>query len=168
MFHYSQDLNWNKHHLFKKRLYADDTVIITNNHDLNYAQEQAKELFTKLYHWCIADKLSINSDKTDFVLFHMENKPVPRNLTCITTEAMQINRVESVQYLGMLLDENLYWHNHVDQTCASLVKFFGIFNHVKHFVSLRIARQLFLNTVWDRSIWIMRKRNHITITSNST
>ena len=32
------------------RLYADDTAIITNNHDLIYAQEQAKGLFTKLYH----------------------------------------------------------------------------------------------------------------------
>ena len=132
------------------RLYADDTAIITNNHDLNYAQEQAKELFTKLYHWCIANKLSINSDKTNFVLFHMKNKPVPRNFTCITTEAMQINRVKSVQYLGMLLDENLYWHEHIDQTCASLVKFFGIFNHVKHFVSLRIARQLYFAFIYSR------------------
>ena len=47
--------------------------------------------------WCIANKLSINSDKTNFVLFHMKNKPVPRNFACITTEAMQINRVKSVQ-----------------------------------------------------------------------
>ena len=56
----------------------------------------------------IANKLSINSVKTNVVLFQMKNKPVPRNFTCITTEAMQINRVKSVQYLGMLLDENLY------------------------------------------------------------
>ena len=45
---------------------------------------------------------------------------------------MQINRVESVQYLGMLLDEKLYWHEHVDQICASLVKYVGIFNHIKN------------------------------------
>ena len=81
----------------------------------------------------------------------MKNKPVPRNFTCITTEAMQINRVKSVQqYLGMLLDENLYWHEHVDQTCASLVKIFGIFNHVKHFVSLQIARQLYFAFIYSR------------------
>ena len=41
----------------------------------------------------------------------------------------------------MLLD--LYWHDHVDQTVSSLVIFFEIFNHVKHFFSLRVARQLF-------------------------
>ena len=149
------------------RLYADDTAIITNNHDLNYAQEQAKELFTKLYHWCIANKLSINSDKANFVLFHMKNKPVPRNFTCITTEAMQINRVKSVQYLGMLLDENLYWHEHVDQnlciTCEILWHFQSreTFRLTTVSTTALFCLYLFSNTVWDRSIWIMCKRNHI-------
>ena len=88
--------------------------------------------------------------KNSFVLFHLKNKPFPRNFTCIQTEVMQINRVESVQYLGMLLDEKLYWHEHVDQICASLVKYFGIFNHIKNFVSKRIARQLYFVFIYSR------------------
>ena len=132
------------------RLYADDTAIITSNPNLESARYQAKESFTKLYHWCVANKLSINSEKTSFVLFHLKNKPIPRNFTCIQTEVMQIDRVESVQYLGMLLDEKLYWHEHVDQICASLVKYFGIFNHIKNFVSKRIARQLYFAFIYSR------------------
>ena len=42
------------------RLYADDTAIITSNPNLESARYQAKESFTKLYHWCVANKLSIN------------------------------------------------------------------------------------------------------------
>ena len=60
------------------RLYADDTAIIISDSNLDIAQRQAREMFTKLYHWCVANKLSINSNKTNFVLFHMKNKPVPR------------------------------------------------------------------------------------------
>ena len=63
---------------------------------------------------------------------------------------MQINRVESVQYIGMLLNESLYWHKHVDQICASLVKYFGIFDHIKNFVSKRIARQLNFAFIYSR------------------
>ena len=63
---------------------------------------------------------------------------------------MQINGVESVQYLGMLLDVKLYWLEHVDQICASLVKYFGIFNHIKNFVSKRIARQLYFAFIYSR------------------
>ena len=100
------------------RLYADDTALITSYHNFNLVQDQAKELFMKLYHWCIANKLSINSDKTNLVLFHLKNKPVPRDFTGLQTQAMKIDRVQSVQYLGMLLIEKLYWHEHVTQTCA--------------------------------------------------
>ena len=38
---------------------------------------------------------------------------------------MQTNRVKSAPYLGTLLDENLYWYDHVDQTSVTLVKFCG-------------------------------------------
>ena len=132
------------------RLYADDTAIKTSKPNLESARYQAKELFTKLYNWCVANKLSISSEKNSFVLFHLKNKPIPRNFTCIQTEVMQINRVESVQYLGMLLDEKLYWHEHVYKICASLVKNFGIFNHIKNFVSKRIARQLYFALIYSR------------------
>ena len=150
------------------RLYADDTAIITSYSNLDIAQQQAREMFTKLYHWCVANKLSINNDKTNFVLFHMKNKPVPKHFECIQTDVMQINRVNSIQYLGMLLDEHLYWHEHVDQICASLVKYFGIFNHIKNFFVANIKTALlrfylFSNTVRYRSVWIMRKRNHVKV-----
>ena len=55
----------------------------------------------------------------------MKNKQVPKNFTCIQTDVMQIARVKSVQYLGMSLDEDLYWHDHVDQIWASLWKTLG-------------------------------------------
>ena len=97
------------------RLYADDTVSITSNNNLDIAHKQPCELFTKLYHWYVANKLSINSDKTNFVYeLHMKNKPVPKYFECIQTDVMQINRVNSILYLGMLLDEPLYWHEHID------------------------------------------------------
>ena len=54
------------------------------------------------------------------------------------------------QYLGMSLDEKLYWHDHIDQICASLVKYFGIFNHIKNFVSLRTSKQLYYAFIYSR------------------
>ena len=58
-------------------------------------------MFTKLYRWCLANKLSINKDKTLFVLFHDRNKPIPENFDCIETENMPIKRVQMVQHLGL-------------------------------------------------------------------
>ena len=115
----------------------------------------------KLHHWYIAHKLSINSDKTNLILFHLKNKPVSTDFTGLQTQAMTIGRVQSVQYLGMLRDKKLYWHEHVIQTCASLIKYFEIFNYIKNFVSVKIARQLYFAFVYSRipdmyiSDWIL-------------
>ena len=56
----------------------------------------------------------------------------------------------------MLLDENLYWHDHVDQTRSLLVKYFYVFILLCNFKScerlcpLRIARQLYFAFIYSR------------------
>ena len=56
---------------------------------------------------------------------------------------LSIDRLKCVQNLELMVDENLYWHMHVEHVYNSLVKYFGIFNHVKTMISKKIARQLY-------------------------
>ena len=44
----------------------------------------------------------------------MKNKPVPNDFDSIQTNHMTIGRVKTVDYLGLVIDENLYWNAHVD------------------------------------------------------
>ena len=80
----------------------------------------------------------------------MKNKPVPNDFYSIQTNHMAIGRVETVNYLGLVIGENLYWNAHVDFVCASLEKYFGIFNHIKYFITSRIARQLYFAFINSR------------------
>ena len=50
----------------------------------------------------------------------------------------------------MPFDGNLYWNVHVDFVCASLVKYLGIFNHIKSFITLHIARQMYFAFIKSR------------------
>ena len=45
-----------------------------------------------------------------------------------------IQRENKVKYLGLMIDETLSWKDHIDYLIASLSKFYGIFNKIKHFV----------------------------------
>ena len=63
---------------------------------------------------------------------------------------MTIRRVKIVNYLGLVIDENLYWNAHADFVCASLVKYFGIFNHIKSFITSRIARRMYFAFINSR------------------
>ena len=80
----------------------------------------------------------------------MTNKPVPNDIDSIQTNHMTIGGVKTVNYLGLVIEENLYWNAHVDFVCASLVKHFGIFNHIKSFITSRIARQLYFAFINSR------------------
>ena len=49
-----------------------------------------------------------------------------------------------------MFDENLYWHMHVEHVYNSLLKYFGIFNHVKTMISKKIASQLYFAFIRSR------------------
>ena len=63
---------------------------------------------------------------------------------------MTIKRVNSFKYLGLTLDETLHWNDHVNELCKSLVKYFGIFNHIKNKMTPKVARQLYYAFVFSR------------------
>ena len=117
------------------KLFADDTFLFKNDRNIDAVKEKASNLVEKKFRWCVANQSSINSEKTNVVLFHAKNKSIPENVDCIQTSFITLNRVRCVQYLGLMIDENLYWHMHVEHVYKSLVKNFGIFNHVKTIMS---------------------------------
>ena len=49
-----------------------------------------------------------------------------------------------------MIGENLHWHMHVEHVYNYLVKYFGIFNHVKIMISKKIARQLYFAFIHSR------------------
>ena len=114
------------------RLFADDTALFMSHPDLIALIANIKSKFEDLFKWCISNKLTINAEKTNFVLFHTINKPIPQHLNEIKTEFMTIMRVKSFKYLGLTLDETSNWNEHVNELCKSLIKYFGIFNHIKY------------------------------------
>ena len=132
------------------RLFADDTSLTLFDRSFKTVLAKAKDQFSKLRHWCTCNKLTINQDKTFLILFHATNKPVPLNFSDITVDDFIIKRVTNVKYIGLNIDEKLNWREHVYDLCKSLIKYFGIFNKVKYFVTSKLARQLYFAFIYSR------------------
>ena len=103
------------------RLFADNTSLSVCSPDLDELKRNAKIAFEKLYSWCTCNKLTINNDKTHFILFNMKNKPVPRNFSDLHTDVMKTDRVEATKYLGVILDEKLTLQEQISSVCSSLL-----------------------------------------------
>ena len=75
------------------RLFADDTALFLWNRNLTTLVESAKAKFIDLHTWCARNKFIINNEKTNFILFHTLNKPIPNNFNSIETDVIKIERV---------------------------------------------------------------------------
>ena len=73
---------------------------------------------------CQANKLSLNIDKTYFMLF--TPKIFPRNMDDIIIDGKQIMEVNETKFLGVIIDNNLNWKSHITYISKKVAKGIGI------------------------------------------
>ena len=73
----------------------------------------------KLFVWFSVNKLSLNLSKTNYILFR--NRPADTDLNiCINT--INVTRVQSSKFVGIIIDENLNWKPHIQLVKSKLPK----------------------------------------------
>ena len=96
-------------------MYADDTILSAASTSTTELQAKINHDLTNIKNWLLANKLSLNVTKTEYMVFGTDfrlsnlEKVIP-----ITIGDKQIKRVNNIKYLGVYLDENLKWANHID------------------------------------------------------
>ena len=65
-----------------------------------------------LHTWLVVSRLSLNIDKTNFIMFHPYNKPMKRIITLKFCKAIQ--KKIYIKYLGVMIDSTLTWHTHIE------------------------------------------------------
>ncbi|KAL2103161.1 hypothetical protein ACEWY4_000029 [Coilia grayii] len=98
--------------LFK---YSDDSTLVTlftKTDDGSLYQNDVDWLIE----WCDNNYLIINTGKTEEVIF---GKP-PLQLPKVKIHNSDIAQVPSYKYLGVMIDQNLTWTDHIDFTCKKI------------------------------------------------
>ena len=79
--------------ILKFYLFADDTNIYYESNSLNDIERTVKKELDKLYLWLNVNRLSLNIDKTNFIIFHPYNKTLKQHVT-IKINKQAINEKE--------------------------------------------------------------------------
>ena len=68
-----------------------------------------------LSNWFNASKLLLNVKKTKFSFFHKSSKKdnIPLRLPNLNINGFTIERESSINFLGVWIDENLTWRDHI-------------------------------------------------------
>ena len=102
----------------------------------------SKEL-GKFHDWFDANKLSLNIDKTNYMVFSV-NKPTFN----INMNGRPIRRVESTKFLGVFIDSHLSWCEHICYISNQISKSIGIMSKLKYMLPQKIMRTIYLSLVY--------------------
>lgn len=102
--------------------YADDTALLFSGNSWDEVYEQAERGVKALYSWLSDGLLALNFTKTFFMTFSASLADQPTQTTIkihnpLCTQSIcncpQIERVDKMKYLGIFLDQNLKWDEHL-------------------------------------------------------
>ena len=117
-------------------------IFISKHNDLIQLQKTMNRELNKVRKWLDANRLSLNTDKINFVVFHSPQinlvKPV-----VIRFSKKKIKRQSFVKFLGIMLDANLSWKYHIAELSIKLSRATGMFYKIRHLVSLEILKILY-------------------------
>ena len=79
--------------------------------------------------WIHANKLSLNIEKTNYMIFSNSLNALPTPLKISDTNLQQ---VDSTKFLGLHIDNDLSWKTHINYLSKILSRNTGILNKLKH------------------------------------
>ena len=124
----------------KIRLFADDTNLFFSSKSIPSLQSEANKSLSNLFSWFSANKLTINADKTCFTLFSNSKRKTTVNLFLNGTP---INSIPVSKYLGIYLDENLNWKDHINHITGKLNQLTAAFYNLAKYIDIQSISKIY-------------------------
>ena len=122
----------NVSNILYKILYADDNCAVMSGNVIFYLIKLLHTELCKLSIWLSSNKLSLNANKTLYLLFHRARiKPVEIS---VDMNGSIINRVHNIKYLGVIIDHKLNWIEHFTYVNNKIAYGVGILLRARHFL----------------------------------
>lgn len=127
-------------------MFADDTNLFMSNSNVEILIQQMNAELCKLSHWFKINKLSLNIKKTNFMLFKARNKSIAHHIT-VQIDGTILNQVTSTKFLGVILNENLTWSDHIQLVQQKVMKSIGVICKIRTCLPRSVLRSLYFALV---------------------
>ena len=88
-------------------LFADDTNLFYIDKRISNLENKVNNELMKINQWLIANRLSLNVDKSNYVIFQPSQKK--SEIISLFISSKCLKREKSVKYLGVIFDEHINW-----------------------------------------------------------
>lgn len=135
------------------KLFADDTNMFVAANNLFSLRIKCNGYLADLNAWFLANRLSLNIEKTGYILFQPLFRKWKLKSIEITINGLKIKQLSSCKYLGIIIDERMKWLEHVDFVYKKLIKFIGIFYKLRSKMPRNCLKNLYFSLVYPHLLF---------------
>ena len=128
----------------KVRHFADDTNLLISNKSPKLIANYINFDLKNLCKWLRANKISLNSSKTQLLIFRHPNKKIDYDHFKIKMNGKKLYPSKFVKYLGVLIDAHLNFVIHINSISTKLARATGMLAKIRHYVTKYILRSIYL------------------------
>jgi hypothetical protein len=128
-------------HLYGEETADDTSMIISKSDPKNFTNTISRNII-KISEWFKSNSLSLNIDKTYVVQFCTKTN---QKYFQTSYENRQIAKTQNIKFLGIIIDSNLSWKQHIDDIIPKLNKARFAIRSVKPFMSLEVMRLIYFS-----------------------
>ena len=168
--------------IFDEVLFADDTSLISTICKFMVNISDGPDMFAetnlainqeleKIIEWLNINKLSLNVDKTKFMVFQSKRSDRNFDWIDIVMNGKRIEKVASFCFLGLTINHFLDWDDHIKVISNKISSTVGVLNKLKHvlpqnvlkliYSSLILSRIHYCNIIWGyrpKRVTILQKK----------
>ena len=140
-------------------LFADDTNVFISGNNLRKLINTLHIELDKLYAWLQSNKLTLNLLKTHYMVFYRAKHKHMDAKLCINK--VPIQQVDNTTFLGVIIDDNPNWSNHISYINSNIAKGIGIICIARTFFSKSALINLYYAFIFPYliycvEVWVMR------------
>ena len=118
----------------KTLMFADDTNVFFSEKTFEKLFAVANQQLKNIDNWLTSNKLSLNIDKTKYIVFHTPHSKIPEN-TNLQLRNVNLKRVQCIKFLGVFIHENLSWKPHMEWLLQKIKVCYGIFRKIHPYLN---------------------------------
>ena len=133
--------------------FADDTTVYMSGKDLNVLCREVCVELDKIDDWLQANRLSLNIDKTCFMIHTHYRYDI--NDVVIKIRDRPVTHVRSTKFLGLTIDDRLSYNDHVTTLHKSLCKTKGILYKISSIMPPSVIRNLYYSLFYSLMSYVI-------------
>ncbi len=131
--------------------FADETSVFMSHSNPTILFRDANRSINELFNWFCANKLSLNPQKTKYIIIHPLGRPIDFANMNISIWGSTLTRIgstageQSTKFLSLYMDESLTWKHHIAHIKSKISRALFIIKQVRYILPKESLTKLYFS-----------------------